>query len=241
MLKLLSQPLWKILIGVFAVILFAGGVSRMFGGGVVTQNCVGITMVVNDSTQAICTKLKADRTELLGLRAAAAQMDGTVVAGTKIIIKTDTLWLPPTETPTDTFPDRSRVATLSDTTADYTVTFTAEAPPFPANLRLGYQVVTPERTAEVGFVKADGGYYAVVTGRGITATQSFFNPTPEREFPLGLYAGGGVSGNPVSLAPSVRGNAFLSLQYRHGLWTSALEAGVDDRFYTGLRIQRRIF
>lgn len=203
--------------------------------------CAAVRLVVNDSTTATCARLEADAKELAALRAAAKDMGGTPVAGVRIVVERDTLYLPAADVPTDTG-EGHRVARLVDTTADYTVTVHAEAPPYPAPLRLGYEVITPERSAEIGFVRHASGVYATVTGRGIRATSAFYDIRPApRERPLALY-GTAVAGATQTARGSVpTGLLGLSLQYRTTEWQTALEAGLTPAPSAALRIQRKLF
>lgn len=242
MLKLFTAPLWKVLSGAFLILTLALGTMSWWESrqeNVQTRNCQGIVMVVNDSTTATCARLRADKGELLALREAAKKMNGTPVAGVKIIIKRDTVYLPAKPVPTDTLPNQARVATVSDTTDEYQVTITAKAPTYPADLEIGYEIITPERTAEVGFVETRGGVYAVVSGRGITSTKAFYAPTKER--PLTLWAGGAVRGNPLVPAASLSGDVHVALKYRRSDWLTGLETGLSDGWYIGIRLQKRLF
>jgi hypothetical protein len=160
-----------------------------------TQNCQGVTMVINDSTQAICAQLKANKTELAALREAAKKMNGDLVAGVKIVVKRDTVEVPSTVAPTATLPDSTRVATKTDTTENYIVTITGKARPYPAPLELGARVITPERTAQIGFVNTPNGVMATVSGKGIVMTSAFWAPS-KRTAPRNRRGGRNVEQSP---------------------------------------------
>jgi hypothetical protein len=207
-----------------------------------TQNCQGVTMVINDSTQAICAQLKANKTELAALREAAKKMNGDLVAGVKIVVKRDTVEVPSTVAPTATLPDSTRVATKTDTTENYIVTITGKARPYPAPLELGARVITPERTAQIGFVNTPNGVMATVSGKGIVMTSAFWAPPKER--PLTIVAGAEMSSNlltPMDLT-TLRASGYAALRYRMSdRWASRVEVGYRDRPYAALKVERKIW
>lgn len=234
--------LTKLLAGVFCLLLFASvamSIVERVQGRVYTRNCEGVTVVINDSTSAICAKLKADGDELKALKHAAKKMNGKAVAGVQIKIKRDTVYVPTKDSPT-TDSAGTRTATLRDTTDGYDITVTAEAPPVPANLKLGVKVITPERTAEVGFVKAPGGVFAVVSGKGITATTAFYSP--EKEKPISVVGGVELRGAPVVGLLELRGNGYLGLDYRLSpKWSTQLRGGFDGKPFVGLVLERKLW
>lgn len=91
-----------------------------------------------------------------------------MVAGVRIVTRADTVFVPVTQTPTEVKPDGTRVATVSDTTkGGISVNIHAEAPPYPADLKIGYNVIVPPFTPEVGFVDyGQGRIGAVVSWAG---------------------------------------------------------------------------
>lgn len=205
-----------------------------------TATCMDVTLVVSDSTEAQCAKITSDRHELLALKDAAKHMHGDLVAGTKIIVKRDTVTRVDTQVVTVTRPDGTRLATLTDTTDDYRVTVRAEAPPSGA-LTLGYEVITPERRIEVGFVKRPDGYYAVASGKGVRTAESFFQP--EKERPVHVVAGASVAGAP---AASVVGvdldvDAYGAVEYERGKTRYQVRVGDNGSPYVKLAVERRLW
>lgn len=145
---------------------------------------------VNDSTRAVIAQLTADKEDLWALLDAAKSMDGKLVAGVRVVIKRDTIYVPVREVVTVAHEDGSRTATKTDTLpGGYHLRIDATAPPFPAPLQLGYNLETPEFAPEVGFVQRGKAYYAVVTWSGQTyQVKGAFYRQPARR-PLRLVAG----------------------------------------------------
>jgi hypothetical protein len=148
---------------------------------------------VNDSTQLLAAQLELARGELRALRDAAKQVHGKPVAGVRIEIRPETIYVERTNQPTDSLQDGTRIAKLVDTTKEgVQVEISASAPPSPAPLGIGYRLVLPPFAPEVGFILKDGRYYAVVTvpGRSFTTSQAFFTVPSVRRF--GIIAGGQI-------------------------------------------------
>ena len=241
MLRLLkSAKFWQVAVAVFIAALITGQILQWRHNVVQTTQCEGLTLVVNDSTTAQCAKLRADRSSLAALKDAATNLHGDLVAGTKIIVKHDTVTKTIREIVTVTDSGGTRRATLADTTQDYQVRIDAEAPPT-GKLKLGYTVITPEREIQVGFVKRHDGYYAVASGRGVKTTESFF--TPERERPIGLVAGGVLRGGPKDnlIGASLRYDAYAAIQYGGPQMHYQLRVGHDGSPYVGLAIEKRFW
>jgi hypothetical protein len=234
---------WKAFLAIFAAVAFIGYGISVFANNnarVATQRCAGITLVVNDSTKAQCARLAAKDVELKALKRAAKAMNGQLVAGTKVTIKRDTITKTITEVVTVTDSLGNRSAAVHDTTDDYRVDIQAAAPRSGA-LKIGYQIVTPERSIEVGFVKRADGYYAVASGKGVRTTESFFQPEQER--PVSLVAGGSVRGAPsASLVGAKLGlEAYGAVQYAKNGTAYQLRLGHDGSPYVGLAIQKKLW
>lgn len=238
-----NTKLWKALAGLFvivAVVLSLQGWMEDLTAREAVAQCAGVTLVVNDSTQAQCAKLRAKDVELQSLKDAAKHLNGDLVAGTKIVIKRDTIIKTITEVVTVEKSDGTRMATLADTTADYNIRVVAEAPPT-GKLKLGYTVVTPERSIEVGFVKRKDGYYAVASGHGVRTTESFFQP--EKERPLALVVGGSVKGAASStiVGASIETDVYGAVQYTRNNLTYQLRLGHEGSPYVGLAVQKKFW
>ena len=234
-----SAKFWQVAVAVFITVIITGQLLHWRRDVIQTSQCDGLTLVVNDSTTAQCAKLRADKQSLAALQQAAHDLHGDLVAGTKVIIKHDTITKTIREVVTVVDSGGTRTATLADTTQDYQVRIDAEAPPT-GNLKLGYTVITPEREIQVGFVKRSDGYYAVASGRGVRTAESFF--TPEKERPIGLVAGGALRGGPKDnlLGVSLRYDAYAALQYG-GKTHYQLRVGHDGSPYVGIAVEKRFW
>ena len=204
-----------------------------------------VRVTINDSTKALLARTKKERDSYKALLDAAKQTGGKLVAGVQTKVKPDTVYLPAQETPTTTTPDSIRHAVLKDSTAGYSVTVEATAPPFPAPLKLGYTVVTPELHPEVGIVKRGEAYYAVVSlgGRQYEIEKSFYTPPKER--PVHLVIAGGVEAEPslpVPL-PSIDPNVYAALQVRlKRNWSVEARGGLSENGpYVGAYVVKQIF
>lgn len=195
-------------------------------------------IVVNDSTQARLATLTSQNQKLLALKEAAIAMDGTVVAGVRIHVASDTIYVPLQEVPTVLTEDSTRRATLADSTKGYVLHVDAEAPPS-GPLKVGYTLRTPEFDPEVGFVKRGEDYYAVVSwaGQEVTTEDAFFHPDKER--PLSLVAGAEA----YSTEESLHGIAYSALQYRlNSKVTAQLRAAVFGTHPAiGLQVERKLW
>jgi hypothetical protein len=156
----------------------------------------GWQMRVNDSTLAVVADHRTERDELPALKDAAETLNGRLVAGVQIHTKADTVYAPLREVIQSTVePDSTRNAVLVDTTeSGIEVRVEGRAPPYPANLLLGYHIVVPEFNPEVGFVKVGNSYAAVVSWRGkqYTVENAFYAPQPTLpgwELNVGVRAG----------------------------------------------------
>ncbi len=153
----------------------------------------GTVIVVNDSTQAVIARLRRENGRLAALVDATNTIGGRLVAGVQIRTKVDTLMVPVGAVPT-TIVDSTRYATITDTTkTGVRVRIDAEAPPFPAPLRVGYEVVTPEFNPQVGFIRTGRTYAAVVSwaGQQFTVENAFFEPSkqPGTDLHVGVRSG----------------------------------------------------
>jgi hypothetical protein len=201
-----------------------------------------VAIRLNDSTEARLTRQYAD--SLDALRKAAKQMGGTLIAGVRIVIKPETLYVPVDSQPTTIDPDSTRRASVTDTTANGTVVrIDAVAPPFPAPLSVGYEVRTPPFTPQVGFVRRKDGYYAVVSlgGHRFETSSAFY--APERVRPLSVVVGGTVAGSPDdnALGATLHGSLYGALKYTRGATSTQLRAGVAGRPFVGLAIERTVW
>jgi hypothetical protein len=153
----------------------------------------GTTVVINDSTTGQVTRPTRQPGTLGGLVDATRTAGGRLVAGVQIRTKVDTLYVPVTEVPTETT-DSTRTAVVVDTTnTGVQIRIEAEAPPHPAPLKVGYEVVTPEFNPQVGFVRTGRSYMAVVTwgGQQFRVENAFFEPPkrPSTELVTGVRSG----------------------------------------------------
>lgn len=235
-------PLWKAAIGTWMAVTMVGQSMTMLDR-FRAPTAPGPHITVNDSTQAQLAAIRIEKGELQGLVDAEKTLHGKLVAGFQITVKGDTLVRLAASAPTVVRPDSSRHATLTDTTKGYTIVVDAEAPPFPANLQLGYHVTTPDFKPQVGFVKRDDGYYAVATWAGQTFTTDHAFFAPEKPHALSLLVGGEMSGSPAANIAgfSLGGSAFAALQYQHdrGIWQ--LKAGENGKPFVGLAYTHRLF
>jgi len=121
---------------------------------------------LNDSTRVQLANAQAANRQLAALYGAATAMHGKLVAGVAIkVAKRDTVLIHDT-LPTITTMDSTRTAGFQDSTFAGTITGVVEAPPFPSPIGVTYHVVQPAFRPEVGFVKVDGNYVAVVEWQG---------------------------------------------------------------------------
>lgn len=237
----MKSPPWKFVVGAFLVFAALSEFHRWRSAAKLdadTRECQGIKVLVDSTTTATCARLKADADELVALREAAGKLGGTAVAGVKVILRTDTLYLPPRAVPTDTAAS-ARYAVLEDSTEDFVLRVEATAPPYPADLVLGASVTPVERTAEIGFVKTGSGYLAVVSGRGIRTTEAFFTPEADRRWALLTF--GMVGGALVPTKQPILASTGLALQYRNATWQGQLEVGAHGVPYVGLRLSKSLF
>lgn len=234
-----TPKLWHVVV---ALVIVVGVVLAMhrWTSGPATSQCEGLTVVVNDSTQAQCAKLRAGKRDFPALQEAANTLHGDLQSGVKVIVKHDTITKTIREVVTVVDSGGTRTAMLSDTTQDYQVEIKAEAPPT-GKLKIGYTVITPEREIEVGFVKRRDGYYAVASGHGVKTAESFF--TPEHARPVSLVAGGELRGGPQDnlIGASLRYNAYAALQYAHNSLEYQLRVGHDGSPYVGVAIEKRLW
>ena len=133
------------------------------------ERAEGVTMAINDSTVGKWTKLRVERDSLKASLDAAEALNGELIAALRIRTKPDTVFVYDTIYAT-TFEEIAgvgirRTASLTDTTdMGIELMFTATAPADPhAPLALGYQVMVPSFTPEIGFVRTDEGVVATVT------------------------------------------------------------------------------
>lgn len=142
---------------------------------------------VNDSTQVLEAQLTMARSDLKALKDAARKVGGDVVAGVRIVIRAETVYVDRVVRETITLSDGTRTATVRDTTVDgVQVSIDASAPPSPAPLAIGYRIIVPQLTPEVGFIKKGESYYATVSlaGKVFTPEQAFFKVPTERRIHL---------------------------------------------------------
>lgn len=136
-------------------------------------------IALNDSTWAILASGKTRSGELEAVKTGAKELGGKLVAGVRLVTRADTVYVPLREAET-TQQDSIRYAQVRDTTeSGVEIAVDAEAPPYPAPLKLGYQVVVPPFTPEVGFVRVGDRYTAVVSWRGqqVQVEDAYFDAT----------------------------------------------------------------
>jgi hypothetical protein len=140
---------------------------------------VGQTQL-NDSTVAAPANTSLGRHELPALTDAASALNGKLIAGVSFHTKAETTIRPLKEVTTSTaVGDSTRKASLDTTTAlGIALHVDAEAPAFPAPLKLGYTLSVPSFNPKVGFVETGDTYAATVTwsGQSITIDDAFVLP-----------------------------------------------------------------
>lgn len=236
-------PFWKAAVGAWLAVTLAGQAMALVDRFRAPQ-IPGPHVTVNDSTQAQLAAIKAEKQQLQALMDAAKTLRGQLVAGFQITVKGDTLVRLASPQKTEIRPDSSRFATLADTTKGYTIEVYGTAPPFPANLQLGYKVTTPEFKPQVGFVKREDGYYAVASWAGQTFTTDHAFFAPEKPQALSLLVGAELKGAPAAniagftLAGS---GPFAAIQYQRARNLFQLRAGDDGRPYVGLQYEHKVF
>lgn len=154
------------------------------------EDLAGYYKQVNDSTVAEVAAWKAKAHSLEALKDAAKKEKGGLVAGVEIRTKPDTVYVPVHDVVTVT-KDETRTASLTDTTKmGIEVEVSAEAPPAPADLKLGYRITVPEFHPQVGFLKKGDSYVALVSWAGQEFTIEDAFHLPEKKAPrFALIAG----------------------------------------------------
>jgi hypothetical protein len=193
---------------------------------------------INDSTTARYLRTKAERDSLKGLFDAAKKMRGKLIAGVKVHVPAETLSAPIRDVPTTVrVVDTTRVGILEDSTRGYRLTITTVAPPFPAELRIGYDLQTPEFNPEIGIVQRRDGHYAVVSWNGhireAHTGYSFYEPPKPRRV---LGEMGAQVTTPLVGTPGVSADVFAGLRLRHPHGESSLLVGHRGRPYLGYRL-----
>src|SRR4051812_9398680 len=126
---------------------------------------VGQTQL-NDSTVAAPASTSLGRHELPALTDAANALHGRLVAGVSFHTRPDSTVRALKEVTTSRV-DSTRKAVLVDTTKMGVVLhIDAEAPAFPAPLKLGYSLTVPSFSPKVGFVQTGDSYAAIVSWAG---------------------------------------------------------------------------
>lgn len=203
-----------------------------------------VLSVINDSTQARVSLLEVQRDSFAALVEAADKVGGDVKGGVKIVVRSDTVYLPADTAKTVITEDSARVASLSDTTeVGYQIQITAKAPPYPAPLELGYRLITPEFRPEIGFIQKGDQYLAVVSWAGQKAeiAQSFFIPEDERNLHLLAGAEMLLFTHEEDLE-SMQGRIYAALEYDlSDRWTSQIQLGWAGRRYIGVRFERTLW
>lgn len=194
-------------------------------------------LVINDSTTARAARLRGERDSLAALFRAAKEMRGTLVAGVRILVKGDTIFRTDTTTITQIFPDSTRTATRTDSVNGYGVTITATAPPFPQDLRLGYELRTPKFEPEVGIVQRKDGYYAVVSWGGQKAQTGYAFYTPPKQRRIHAMVGSQVWISPNVLRP-FGADIYAGLRLRQQQWEGSAVVGQRAAPYVGVGIAR---
>jgi hypothetical protein len=235
-------PVWRIMVGAFLLLVTLGSMRACAEEQAARRSAerrAEQLIVLNDSTQARLTRSESSRKELLALKDAARTLDGKLVAGVRLVVRPDTVYVPIREVETVWLEDSTRVATLRDSTEGYYVTVTGKAPPT-GPLELGYEIITPEFTPQVGFVRRGSDYYAVVSwaGKRVETSEAFFRP--ERPRRLNLVVGGTLRSPLLALdARDLNLSAHAGVQYRlpNNVLTQ-LQAGVGPAPFVGLRVEK---
>lgn len=215
------------------------------------ERAEGVTLAINDSTVGKWTKLRADKDSLQASLQAAEELNGELIAALRIATKPDTVFVVDTVWAT-TFEEVAgvgirRTATLVDTTdMGIELTFNAEAPANPRSpLVLGYQVMVPSFTPEIGFVRTDEGVVATVTwaNQDFTVEAPFFKE--ENNFDrLSLSAGAlvGVLANAGTTVP-IYSNAYLALDVQTSeSWKLRMPVGISNSgLYAGIGFEKKLF
>lgn len=152
---------------------------------------------VLEYTEAQLALITTNKDSLAAVYKVALATEGEVVAGVRIVTRPDTVYVPVEKTPTQIKGWR-RYASLTDTTTQgFELTIKAESPPFPEPLHIGYTLTIPSFKPQIGFIRGDSGYTAVVTWEGMdfTVDNAIYIPQEEeKELPLlGASVGSGVS------------------------------------------------
>lgn len=240
--------IWQGAIMLFLVLALAGALRGCADERYARQNAerrVEEVIRLRNGAEARLAHSESNRRELLELKESAGELNGQLVAGVKIHVRSDTILVPTRVAATTYATDSTRHATLTDTVGGYRVTVTGRAPPFPAPLELGYDLVTPEFNPEVGFVRRGNDYYAVVSweGKRVETSEAFFRP--QRERPLSVVVGASASAAPTARIDqaTLHGNAYVGVQYRLSpkmeAQLRATYAGDGPRI--GVQVERKLF
>lgn len=241
------MKVWKAMLGAFAAaVLLISGLKAIenWKEGKADAERPAIHMDVNDSTQAELARVKMQRDSLAALWDASKTMGGRPVAGVKIVVRPETVYVDRQEVVTVNTPDSARYGTLTDTTpGGYVVKIEAEAPKYPAALKLGYTLTTPEFSPEVGFVKRPEGYFAVVSWAGVNfeVKNAFFTPPKER--PLTVLVGADLLGSPSDniAGAKLSLSGYGAVKYATPKWDYLLKAGHNGSPFVGLGVQKRVW
>jgi hypothetical protein len=144
---------------------------------------------LNDSTVAAPAGTSLGRHELPALTDAADALHGKLAAGVSFHTRPDTSVRSLGEVTTVSRVDSTRTAVLVDTTKmGVILRVDAEAPAFPAPLKLGYSLTVPAFSPSVGFVQTGDSYAAVVTwaDQVVKIDNAFVLPQPHVKLVAGV-------------------------------------------------------
>jgi hypothetical protein len=227
---------------IFALVVLFGSVSGYLNERSARRDAerrAAYEKVINDSTRARAALLRIERDSLAALYQAAKSLRGEVIAGVKIIVHRDTIEVPVSRARTDTLAG-SRHAVLSDSTGGYRIEINAEAPEYPAPLRLGYRIETPEFAPEVGFIRHADGVDAVVSwaGKEFTVRNAYFRPEKADRFGIFVGAEARASSAGNVIGARIYGDAHLGVRFTaNSNLAFRLKAGFAGSSYVGLSVE----
>lgn len=240
--KLIKQ----VVVGFLAVVLLFGakGYYDTYAAMKSLEQQNSALIHVNDSTQARVAKLRGDKEMYEALYETEKVLNGKLVAAASITVPADTVIRYRDRVVTVTDSTGTRTAQVQDTSENgIGIKIDVEAPPFPADLAIGYEITTPEFKPQVGFLRTGETYTAVVTwaGQRYTLEDAFY--APEKQWPLSLRFGIEATGSPAenaALGARVSGRVFGAVQFDLPKAAFRLETGYAGEKYLSLRAERKV-
>ncbi len=208
-----------------------------------------IVLQLNDITLARFAMHDIEKDSLHQAIDAADALNGELVAALAIRTAPDTVIVQVASVDTQfdtTHAGVVRTAFLTDTTdMGIEVTVHATAPPVPAELELGYEIIIPEFNPVIAFIENSEGVFASVSWANMDfqVEAPFFRPTPITENPLRLNVGGRFLVNQtVQLDRLFYATAYATFQYHTTNWIMEVPVGFNTfgGVYSGLGLERNI-